>query len=50
MPSENFEDEGLQTNPDLQIAQLRFLLTIESHKNDKKTKDDLLAAIKKESK
>ncbi|XP_030827854.1 26S proteasome non-ATPase regulatory subunit 6 [Strongylocentrotus purpuratus] len=49
MPSENFEDEGLQKNPDLQIAQLRFLLTLESHKNDKKTKDDLLAAIKKES-
>lgn len=46
MPAENFEEEGLQKNPNLHIAQLKFLLTLESNKNDKKTKDDLLSAIK----
>ena len=50
MPLENLEDEGLEKNPDLQLAQWRFLLTTEKHKNDRKIKNDLLDAIKEESK
>ena len=50
MPLENLEEEGLEKNPDLQLAQWRYLLTTEKHKNDRKIKNDLLDAIKEESK
>ncbi|XP_072181862.1 26S proteasome non-ATPase regulatory subunit 6-like [Diadema setosum] len=45
MPSENLEEEGLTKNPDLHLAQLKFLLTQESHKNDKKARDELMSGI-----
>ena len=50
MPLENLEDEGLEKNPDLQLAQWKFLLTTEKFKNDRKIKNDLLDAVKEDSK
>ena len=35
MPLENLDDEGLPRNPDLQLAQWRFLLSFEDDKIDK---------------
>ncbi|XP_072027586.1 26S proteasome non-ATPase regulatory subunit 6-like [Amphiura filiformis] len=46
MPSDNLEEQGLEKNPDLNLAQLKFLLTLDSHRNDKKTKDELMEGIK----
>jgi len=50
MPLENLEDEGLEKNPDLQLAQWKFLLTTDKYKNDRKIKNDLLDAVKEDSK
>lgn len=46
MPIENFEEEGLPKNPNLELAQWRFQLSTDKYKNEQKIKDDLLAAIK----
>uniref|UniRef100_A0A8C5BV75 26S proteasome non-ATPase regulatory subunit 6 n=1 Tax=Gadus morhua TaxID=8049 RepID=A0A8C5BV75_GADMO len=46
MPLENLEEEGLPKNPDLRIAQLKFLLTMEGHRQDAKVKTELMDAIK----
>ncbi|XP_047394307.1 26S proteasome non-ATPase regulatory subunit 6-like [Sciurus carolinensis] len=34
MPLENLEEEGLPKNPDLRIAQLRFMLSLPEHRGD----------------
>lgn len=49
MPLENLEEEGLPKNPDLRIAQLKFLLTMEGHRQDVKVKTELMDAIKANS-
>uniref|UniRef100_A0A8C4SWR6 26S proteasome non-ATPase regulatory subunit 6 n=1 Tax=Erpetoichthys calabaricus TaxID=27687 RepID=A0A8C4SWR6_ERPCA len=46
MPLENLEEEGLPKNPDLRIAQLKFLLTIDRHRDDVKVKEELMEAVK----
>ncbi|XP_068451320.1 26S proteasome non-ATPase regulatory subunit 6 [Clinocottus analis] len=46
MPQENLEEEGLPKNPDLRIAQLKFLLTMDGHRQDVKVKTELMDAIK----
>ncbi|KAG2471493.1 PSMD6 ATPase, partial [Polypterus senegalus] len=46
MPLENLEEEGLPKNPDLRIAQLKFLLTIDGHRDDVKVKEELMEAVK----
>lgn len=47
MPLENLDEEGLPRNPDLQLAQLRFLLTVENETVDKEAVwVKLLSAIK----
>jgi len=46
MPLENLEEEGLPKNPDLRIAQLKFLLTMDGHRQDKKVKSELMEAVK----
>lgn len=47
MPLENIDEEGLPRNPDLQLAQWRFLLTTEGDQIDRETIwTQLLAAIK----
>ncbi|XP_031700006.1 26S proteasome non-ATPase regulatory subunit 6 [Anarrhichthys ocellatus] len=45
MPQENLEEEGLPKNPDLRIAQLKFLLTMDGHRQDVKVKTELMDAI-----
>ncbi|XP_070967504.1 26S proteasome non-ATPase regulatory subunit 6-like [Oncorhynchus clarkii lewisi] len=46
MPLENLEEEGLPKNPDLRIAQLKFLLTMDGHRQDAKVKTELMDSIK----
>ena len=50
MPLENWEEEGLEKNPNLELAQWIFLLKSDDHKNDETIKKDLLDAIKADSK
>jgi 26S proteasome regulatory subunit N7 len=46
MPVENLEHEGLAKNPNLELAQFKFLLSSEQHKNDAELKQKLMDAIK----
>lgn len=50
MPAENLEEQGLEKNPDLNLAQLKFSLTLNDFKNDSKIKEELMQAIQKDSK
>ena len=50
MPLENLEEEGLPKNPDLRIAQLKFLLTMDGNRQDAKVKTELMDSIKENSK
>lgn len=49
MPLENLEEEGLPKNPDLRIAQLKFLLTMDGHRQDASVRSELMDAIKANS-
>lgn len=49
MPLENLEEEGLPKNPDLRIAQLKFLLTLDGHRQDAEVKTELMEAIRANS-
>lgn len=46
MPLENLEEEGLPKNPDLRIAQLRFLLSLQPQSPDPAVRQELMAAIR----
>ncbi|XP_064605439.1 26S proteasome non-ATPase regulatory subunit 6-like [Liolophura sinensis] len=46
MPVENLEEEGLEKNPNLELAQWKFLLSSTKQKNDHSIKEKLLAAVK----
>ncbi|KAG8127957.1 putative 26S proteasome non-ATPase regulatory subunit 6-like protein [Naja naja] len=46
MPLENLEEEGLPKNPDLRIAQLRFLLSLQPQCPDPAVRQELMAAIR----
>jgi len=46
MPIENLEEEGLAKNPNLQLAQWKFLLTTETYKADKEIKQKILDFVK----
>ena len=46
MPVENLEEEGLAKNPNLEHAQLRFLLSTAKHKTDAALKAKLMEEIK----
>lgn len=50
MPAENLEEQGLEKNPDLRLAQLKFSLSLPEHKNDSKLTEELKAAIEEHSK
>lgn len=39
------EEQGLEKNPDLRLAQLKFSLSLPEHKNDSKMTEELKAAI-----
>jgi len=45
MPVENLEEEGLAKNPNLELAQWKFLLGTENHKNDTRIKKNLMEAV-----
>ncbi|KOX74011.1 26S proteasome non-ATPase regulatory subunit 6 [Melipona quadrifasciata] len=49
MPLENLEEEGLEKNPNLELAQTKFLLSLPEHKDDPFLKNKLLDAIKAEN-
>lgn len=49
MPLENLEDDGLEKNPNLELAQTKFLLSLPEHKNDETLKAKLLDAIRADS-
>lgn len=49
MPLENLEDDGLEKNPNLELAQTKFLLSLPEHKNDEALKTKLMDAIKADS-
>lgn len=49
MPLENLEEEGLEKNPNLELAQTKFLLSLPEHKDDPHLKTKLLDAIKTDS-
>ena len=50
MPVENLEEQGLEKNPNLELAQWKYLLTTDKYKNDTKIKTNLLKAIETDSK
>lgn len=49
MPLENLEEEGLEKNPNLELAQMKFLLSLFEHKDETFLKTKLLDAIKADS-
>ena len=48
MPAESLDEQGLEKNPNLDLAQIRFLL-LKGNKNDDKLKNELLEKIKGDS-
>ena len=50
MPLENLEEEGLEKNPNLELALWKFLLSLPDHSEDKKLQAKLMEAIVAESK
>lgn len=50
MPAENLEEQGLEKNPNLELAQWKYLLTTDKYKNDTKIRTNLLKAIEADSK
>ncbi|KAH8288762.1 hypothetical protein KR054_009357 [Drosophila jambulina] len=46
MPAENLEEQGLEKNPNLELAQTKFLLTLAEYKQDAALKSKLLDAIR----
>ena len=49
MPLENLEEEGLEKNPNLELALWKFLLSLPDHSTDKKLQARLMEAIVSES-
>jgi len=50
MPLENLEEEGLEKNPNLELALWKFLLSLPDHSGDAKVQSKLMEAIIAESK
>lgn len=46
MPIENLEEQGLEKNPNLELAQIKFLLSLPEHNQDKALSEKLMTAIK----
>uniref|UniRef100_A0A1B0CS96 26S proteasome non-ATPase regulatory subunit 6 n=1 Tax=Lutzomyia longipalpis TaxID=7200 RepID=A0A1B0CS96_LUTLO len=49
MPAENLEEQGLEKNPNLELAQLKFLLSLPEHRNDKEIQGKLMNAIREDN-
>jgi hypothetical protein len=50
MPLENLEEEGLEKNPNLELALWKFLLGLPDHSSDKQLQAKLMEAIIADSK
>lgn len=50
MPRENLEEEGLEKNPNLELAQLKYLLTVPEHHDDQEIIGKIMEAVKKDGK
>ena len=50
MPIENLAEEGLEKNPDLELAQWKFMLGTDKYKSDPQLKNKMMTAITKDSK
>lgn len=50
MPIENLEDQGLEKNPNLELAYYKFLLTLPEYKSDRNVHSKVSEAIKKDGK
>jgi hypothetical protein len=50
MPLENLEEEGLEKNPNLELALWKFLLSLPDHSGDAKLQSKLMEAIIADSK
>lgn len=46
MPIENLEEQGLEKNPNLELAQTKFLLTLPEYKGDKTLSEKLMNSIR----
>ncbi|CAD7084319.1 unnamed protein product [Hermetia illucens] len=46
MPAENLEEQGLEKNPNLELAQCKFLLSLPEHKDEPALKVKLFEAIR----
>lgn len=49
MPVENLEEQGLEKNPNLELAQWKFLLQTQKYKNDKEIKSKILKFVESNS-
>lgn len=49
MPIENLEEEGLEKNPKLDLAQMKFLLSLPENFNNQELKTKLMSEIKSEN-
>ncbi|XP_060521780.1 26S proteasome non-ATPase regulatory subunit 6 [Cylas formicarius] len=49
MPIENLEDQGLEKNPDLELAHYKFLLSLPESRSDKNVHSKITEAIKKDN-
>lgn len=49
MPLENLEEEGLPKNPDLRVAQLKFLLGLDGFRQDAALRAELMEAVRANS-
>jgi len=45
MPVENLEEQGLAKNPNLELAQWQFYLSLDQHRNDREVRNKLMSAI-----
>lgn len=50
MPLDNLEDQGLEKNPNLELAYYKFLLTLPEYKSDRNVCSKVSEAIKKDGK
>lgn len=48
MLRENLEEEGLEKNPNLHLAQLKYLLTVSEYHDDKQIIARIMEAVKKD--
>lgn len=49
MPLENLEEEGLEKNPNLELALWKFLLSLPDHSGDTKLHSKLMEAVTADS-